>query len=176
MSNFEESDLNDSDILSNTRQNNGPNESMQFLFTLPSGRIINSEFVGPEDRKRALMAWIGAVRGEILSDLRETRRAKIAESMKNAPQIAFCATDIDPAELAELRPGKAIMVDNGGSMSQHIAPAVSDDPAEHAAKQVAQLEKEVLHWTDELGKARVSYDTAVKKLEKWKKIMAAFTE
>jgi hypothetical protein len=100
MSEIGTNDINDGDILSSTRQENGVNNSVRFHYTLPSGRDICSEWIGEEQRKQALMLWLDAVRGQIVEDVKATQREKVGTGprKKPSPELIVPAGTIDQVQ------------------------------------------------------------------------------
>lgn len=157
---IEKGDINDSEVLSKTRQERGQNDSIRFLLTLPSGREIHSEWIPTDQQKKALFLWIDAAKDQILLDAEESAAAVKRARKPPQPEIEV---EEDPAAAHGVR-----------EMARKVAeqPKV-EDPIQHAKNQVALLVAEEAHWLAEFQRATKHLDTTRKMLRKWQTIVAS---
>lgn len=148
---LEKNDINDSEVLSKSTMEKDGKGNIKFKFSLPSGKTLTSEWVRPEDQKKAMMIWCDQVKTNIIADIEDTRREQ-AQAHKKAVQAA----DVVP----EVR--------NAVS-----SPQVSSDPLTFAQEQVKLLSIEVDHWTSELHRATKNLQSASEALGKWQTIIAS---
>lgn len=153
----EGNDINDSDILSKTTQESGERDTIRFKFTLPSGHKIHSEWLAPDNRKKGLMLWVGAVREAWVADVEDMQAKKRAQAQP-PPQAAT----LQDVEKVAARP------------IQQAVLAIDSDPCEHAKNQVALLDAEVRHWSNTVLDAETKLKAAQSKLRKWQTIVYSF--
>jgi hypothetical protein len=79
---LEASDLNDGTILQQTRQNTDARGNIQFEITLPSGRLLKSEFINKDNARKALFAWIESVKEQAVADSNAERLERAAKSRR----------------------------------------------------------------------------------------------
>lgn len=79
---LEASDLNDGTILQQTRQNTDVKGNIQFEITLPSGRLLKSEYINKDNARKALFAWIESVKEQAVVDSNAERLERVAKSMR----------------------------------------------------------------------------------------------
>lgn len=79
---LEASDLNDGTILQQTRQNTDARGNIQFEITLPSGRLLKSEFINKDNARKALFAWIESVKEQAVADSNAERLERAAKSKR----------------------------------------------------------------------------------------------
>lgn len=74
-------DLNDSSILQATVQETGENGTVRYSTTLPSGRLLTSEWMNPDSMQgKTVISWCNHVREQINVDVQEERAAKKREA------------------------------------------------------------------------------------------------
>lgn len=76
---LEAQDIGDSTILDQTKQYENGNGQIQFKITLPSGRELESEWLKPDMKKKAMVAWLDVVKAEAVADS-DAARAEARES------------------------------------------------------------------------------------------------
>lgn len=84
---LEGNDINDSAILDATQQYQDANGRVQFKTTLPSGRVIESEFFPADMKRRAMPTWLDTIRQAIVDDAEEVRaqaRRKMEEAKRGS--------------------------------------------------------------------------------------------
>lgn len=69
-------DLGDNQILQMTLQETGEGGTVRLKTTLPSGRDLVSEWMSPDDARKAVMPWCENVRQQVDADARETAARK----------------------------------------------------------------------------------------------------
>jgi hypothetical protein len=125
---LESGDINDNAILSNTTQRTDARGLIQFRVNLPSGRLLCSEWIAPDNKKVALRKWVEVVRAETVEDANAARRVKAKPSTP-------AQTGAAPASVS-------------GTPSIATAPAATtlpaaSDPLEMAQSMFERLDKEV---------------------------------
>lgn len=90
----EPSDINDKDILEKTRQAKSANGSIQFKYKCEDGHEIKSEWINPDQARKALIIWCDVVRQTVSS------RAKDLAASKQKSAIIL-PEDIDETEIPE---------------------------------------------------------------------------
>ena len=159
---LEASDVNDGAILQQTRQETAGNGAVRFSIDMPDGTPLQSEWISPEHRSKALMAWCETVRGQVAS------RAQAAAQA--AAQVAR------EAALKAARSRMVEVVDTPPPGRPHFtAHGQVQDPLEHARSQLYLLEREVEHWEAEHGDAARKLNNARKARDKWAKIVEALS-
>jgi hypothetical protein len=90
---LEGSDINDGDILTATKQATDTSGKMQFSIILPLGKKLTSEWFPQEDGRKAIMAWVEAVRqaaldeqAEAMAAARRNSRAPVVDSVQRPEQ------------------------------------------------------------------------------------------
>lgn len=74
---IEASDINDGDVISGTRQMGGPNGTVIFQYTLPTGRVISAEPVQSDLVSKAIFPWIEFVKQTIVEEGRVANDAAL---------------------------------------------------------------------------------------------------
>src|SRR6266403_4125183 len=129
--------VSDADIIGKTTFEQNEQGHTKFKYTLPSGRVVESEWLNDDQRKKAREAWVSVVCDQIGLD-REEQRAKdkrVVEERK--------LKDTPPPEV---KPGSIIMVD--GPPHAVIAPqAVRDrlDPHSFARDSLEEARKNLAY-------------------------------
>lgn len=149
---IERNDINDSEVLSKSTMDKDDKGNIKFKYVLPSGKPLSSEWIRPDDRKRAMMLWVDVVKDNIIADIEDTRREQ-AQAHKKAVQTVDTVADVSHTKI----------------------PGTVQDPVEFAANQVALLEAEERHWQGELERAKKHFTTAGIQLRKWQNISAALS-
>ena len=157
---IEPGDINDKDILDNSKLEKASNGTIRFKYMLPNGSELVSEYFNPDHRREAIKAWLEAVRSAVT----EVIKGKAAEKGRAAREAAMRAE-----RDAQMQPARE--QDTECKPPQKVA---DEDPVAHARNQVALLDGEVKHWTDESQRAARHLRTAQDKLRKWKQIVASF--
>lgn len=87
---IESSDLNDGDILQQTTQRNDGQGNIQFVITLPSGRVLTSEWISPDNRRQAVHAWLDVVKAQAVGDSEaeeQERNARLRRKASETQQV-----------------------------------------------------------------------------------------
>lgn len=130
---LESSDLNDGSILQATRQIGGPNDTVKFSITLPSGREFTSEYFQNDRKREALHAWLPAVRQQVVGDSEEAEN--------EAKRAYFERQALAKRQEAEtpkiIVPGPVEYVGPAQNESPTLEPVGSLDALSHARRMVA---------------------------------------
>lgn len=116
-------DINDGAIIEATERLADGNGNTQFKIKLPSGREINSEWLNPDNVKKALQPWVDAVRANIVGDAEEARletKRRVQEAAQQRPSIVLPA-GLDASPLPPTSP-------LGGLLSPTFAAAPISSP------------------------------------------------
>lgn len=163
---IEGADINDKDILDNSRQERNDNGTFRLKIKLPNGQELTSEWIAPENGRKAMKLWCDAVR--------QAWPAAVAEKAAEKGKAARLA------QAAERRRKLDAIVDAPNTQAPQPPDAVQKavdtvaDPCEHAKQQVALLEAEERHWLAEYQRAERHLATTRDRLRKWKLIQASF--
>lgn len=93
---LEASDLNDGTILQQTKQITDPKGNIQFNITLPSGRLLKSEFMRKDDAREALKKWLEVVKEQAVADSNAERLERAAKSRRGSMDIERRPGDDQP--------------------------------------------------------------------------------
>lgn len=152
---LESSDIQDSEIMGMSRQETNDKGRIKFLATLPSGRELSSEFFDPGKKREALLAWLPAVRGAILSDDEETRLAA-----KKTAALAQQGADKPAA--------KPVVVDARGELLEK-----TPDPADYVKRMVDSSQRDVDWAQNGVDDYTTRLESAQKALHAWKTVEAS---
>jgi hypothetical protein len=191
---LETRDINDEDILKDTRQLNDGNGNIQFKITLPSGRTVNSEWIGPDNQKGAILLWVEAIRNQMVADAEEVRaevrrqvqerearerraQAEMASNLNHAGNVLSAAQQSGQAQADGFPPlGKV----GAGAFSAPVVPssptvASSASPEEYIRHNLELANKAVQHWQMQAGIARINLDEAMAAAAKWNNLLTAIS-
>ena len=164
---LEPSDVNDGAILNGTRQEAGPGESTRFRITLPSGREVVSEWIAPENIKKALLMWCETIRQQVAADANASQelakeRARMAKRVKEeeARTVAQSGTSSAPT-------APTVATTNGSSASTDQPPGASSDPLEYAKAQLLLAQESVDYWFHATQKADENHRNWSATRNKW---------
>ena len=188
---IEASDMNDGDILRDTVQKNDGKGNIMFEYLLPSGRKLTSEWVNPDNRRKAIMAWLDAVKSQAALDsqVEEERR----NAMLREAQAKRRRDTVDPAVAAFLFGiGKSGETGVGaGSLLEGPVPAplakaapepapapapsapqpkLSEDPTQFVRDQLASTGAEVVQAGAAVEQAQRWLAEATQRMEQWKRV------
>jgi hypothetical protein len=161
---IESQDINDKDILERTRKESGQNGTFRLKYTLPNGQELISEWVRPENGKKALRNWVEYVRQAVP----EAVRTMAAEKGAAARREALDAMLAEPPAASTV-PSRE---QDRDCKPEGLTP--ESDPVHHAKNQVALLEAEVRHWSETVQTGEKHLKNAQDKLRKWNQIVASF--
>lgn len=85
---LEASDLSDGAILESTQQFQNGNGQVQFKITLPSGRELESEWLSPDMKKKAMVQWLDVVKDQAILDADQARAEAREAAMKQRRDAA----------------------------------------------------------------------------------------
>lgn len=151
----ETADINDGAILSNTRQNT-KGDNVQFVYELPSGRKVTSEWIGPENKKRALMNWLETIRPMIVDDATQLQAEKRRQAAAARPQTQAPA----PPDAVPTAPDVVVQ---------------PTDPAEYAAQQRDYWAQAVEKLNVELSRVQEAFIDAGRRRDQWNSIYNGLT-
>jgi hypothetical protein len=161
-------DLNDGNILQATRQIGGPNDTVKFSITLPSGREFTSEYFQNDRKREALHAWLPAVRQQVVGD---------SEEAENEARRAFFEKQaLEKRQAAErsqlIVPGPVEYVGPAQNESPTLEPVGSMDALSHARRQVASaLQSKGLALAAHV-KASETLADAERNLRRWTQVLS----
>lgn len=149
----ESSDFNDQDILTNTRQESDGKGNVRFKYTLPDGHPITSEWISPDNKKKALMAWLDAVKSTAVArgnEVEAERNAKLRRAAqekdpsKNTPLTGLVKSETPSFEIAD----DADLAYRGPDIGFSTSPAttITVDPLAFAQAQLRQAEALASKW------------------------------
>lgn len=154
---LEASDLNDGAILQATRQETGgPNGSLRFKIKLEDGHEVRSEWIAPDQARKAIIQWCETIRQTAVQRAQEA-------AARRRPPIVDDASSLDTASATKEPP--AVPAGRGTK-------SPDEPPEAYARRQVALLEGEVKHWYDQFTIGQRHYHTAQRKLQQWKQILS----
>jgi hypothetical protein len=161
----ETSDINDGTILAKTKQRT-QGQNVQFTYELPSGRVVNSEWISPENKKRALMNWLETIRPMIVDDIQALQAAKRkaadeARAAQPKPSPSMPADVVEALKEVAARP-------------QAPAPAAVD-PAQYAKEQMTLTGYEVEALTQQLEQITGELSAVKASHKKWTLIYNALS-
>ncbi len=79
---LESSDLNDGQILQQTKQRTDPKGNIQFVIKLPSGRDLTSEWIQKDNVRTAMKTWLEVVKEQAVADSNAERLERAAKSRR----------------------------------------------------------------------------------------------
>lgn len=79
---LETSDLNDGQILQQTKQVTDARGSIQFSIQLPSGRLLTSEFMSKDNARAGMRKWLEVVKEQAVADSNAERLERAAKSRR----------------------------------------------------------------------------------------------
>lgn len=79
---LEASEINDKEILSATRQMTRGDGALKFKITLTDGHKIESEWVNPDHKQKALQNWCEVVRGQVMARANAALEAEKERQLK----------------------------------------------------------------------------------------------
>lgn len=161
VSGIEMSDLNDGDIINGTGQELSTDKSQfRFTYTLPSGRVITSEWISSgADQRQLRRLWLESVKGQILADAQSAQEA----TMKQAREKQMASTSLDvpvlvPKAVADLVPDDT---------------PEFDDPKQLIVRRIIQAQERAERAEWEYNSALQSKNAAEAALKKWSKLLEA---
>jgi hypothetical protein len=166
---LEASDLNDGSILQATRQVGGPNDTVKFVITLPSGREFTSEYFQNDRKREALHAWLPAVRQQVVGE---------SEEAENEAKRAYFEKQAREKRDADMQPKPDLIVSADPLSFSHeplvlprSAELVPEDALSHAKRMVASaLQSKGLALAAHV-KASETLADAEKNLRRWTAVL-----
>lgn len=135
MSGLEAADINDDQILNATRQNSNPkNGAIQFEYTFPDGHVLTSEWIAPDNRRRALFAWVEAVRSQMVDHAQQTA------ARKSRPKIHIPEDEVPPLKPRKPEPAPVVEQWEEDETVEEAVP-VPRRPVPVPARRVQQLKR-----------------------------------
>ncbi len=157
--------VSDADIIGKTTFEQNEQGHTKFKYTLPSGRVVESEWLNDDQRKKAREAWLSVVCDQIGLD-REEQRAKdkrVVEErkLKETPAIV------------DQRPGSIVLTDgppNKGVLIQGPVGAASAGPDEYVRGQLRLAMLREATAADALAAANREWEDASRAVVRWSKL------
>lgn len=84
---LESSDLNDGQILQQTKQVEDARGSIQFSIVLPSGRTLKSEFMSRDNARAGMRKWLDVVKEQAIADSNAERLERAAKARRGKMDI-----------------------------------------------------------------------------------------
>lgn len=173
---LEQSDLSDGAILESTQQFQNGNGQVQFKITLPSGRELESEWLSPDMKKKAMVQWLDVVKDQAILDADQARAEarEVAMKLRREPQSTSQESQAQttvPATSAET-PSSIIQtstVQPAGMTNPAAAP--SPDAYVEAGLKAAQANYN--HWDAVAAEAVTRLTEAGNNIDKWMNIKKA---
>jgi hypothetical protein len=157
--------VSDADIIGKTEFVQNEQGHTKFKYALPSGRVIESEWLNDDQRKKAREAWLNVVCDQIVLD-REEQKAKdkrVVEERKLK----------ETAPVPEMKPGSIIVTDGP---PLNIIPntgmgmLVSTSPDEYVRGQLKLAMLRHATASDALVLAEREFDDAAESVKRWNKL------
>lgn len=110
----EPSDINDKDILEKTKQARNKQGSIQWKYTCEDGHVIQSEWINPENARKAIMIWCDVVRNTVAARAKELAQSKtksaiiLPEDIDEAPLELPEDDETDPEPVVTQRPARPV--------------------------------------------------------------------
>lgn len=157
----EAGDINDTQILNATTQRKDARGLTQFLFKLPSGVEINSEWIPDDHLKQALRLWVDAVRSRIVEDAAAERRAKAK-----------------PSTPATTGTGQSSVsgTQNTATAAAASESIVASDPQEMAQKMFEQLDAEVARLHTAVRDQQNALVVVMAQRDRWSRVLNVLKE
>lgn len=153
--------VSDADIIGKTIFEQNEQGHTKFKYALPSGRVVESEWLNDDQRKKAREAWLSVVCDQIGLD-REEQRAKdkrVVEErkLKETPAV----------------PVGIILTDGPPQVAIATIPVVRDrlDPHAFARESFEEAKKNVAYWRVQAEAATKNLARAQRDLEQWQTIV-----
>lgn len=161
---IEAGDINDNAILSNTVQSTDQRGFFRFKITLPSGRLLCSEWIAPDHKKQAIRNWVEVVRAETVADVDAERRA-------TAKRTTPVPTGAEQSYVSGT-PSSAT-VDAMEKVLQHARQLDNPDPFVMAKNQVDRLDKTIEVLQNQINEWSQKREALVSERMRWMKVVAA---
>lgn len=158
--------VSDADIIGKTVFEQNEQGHTKFKYTLPSGRVVESEWLNDDQRKKAREAWLSVVCDQIGLDREEQR----ARDKRVVEERKLKETPLPPA--LDQRPGSIVMVD-GPPSAVIVQQAVRDrlDPHSFARDSLEEARKNLAYWRVQAEAATKNLARAQRDLEQWQTIV-----
>jgi hypothetical protein len=157
--------VSDADIIGKTVFEQNEQGHTKFKYTLPSGRVVESEWLNDDQRKKAREAWLSVVCDQIGLDREEQRardkRVVEERKLKETPPVP------------EVKPGSIIMVENDPSRAIITQQTIRDrlDPHSFARDSLEEARKNLAYWRVQAEAATKNLARAQRDLEQWQTIV-----
>jgi len=177
---IETKDLNDGTIMEQTKFTRNDKGHTQFSIILPSGRLLESEWLNEDNKKKALTPWLDAVKQAIVNDAdaaREEARAVVEEAKAKKRREA---AEQEPSPIVDKTGVPMERVITPGPV--HFVPGVVAGPAQSmdassfAEANWAQARKDVDYWQTQAAAANKALAKAQDNLRKWQEIVSQLTQ
>jgi hypothetical protein len=169
-------DINDGAIINATNITNVAEGVLEYSMTLPSGVLLKSAPFQQEMRGKAMLQWMEAVRGAIISDVQSSQQDIQHEQDEARARAARGNMSILEGPGLNLTPG----LDDASPPAKEVAAyptprGTATDPVQFAQEQAMGLRMQIDKWDDTIKHATESKKAAEAALEGWNKVIESFT-
>lgn len=180
---IEASDINDGDIMANTRERVNANGQFQFVYIPPDGSDpIESDWISQDHKKKVILGWCEGVKGAIISRGQAGMQAANEAAME-AKLKAKRAEDMGDAELDAVIPEvvaptsarQAVRTPDTRSDTPRLAANVATDPTVYITEQL-EIAQERLNAAENTQKDILMEVMAARRdVRKWTALAEAIT-
>lgn len=146
---LEASDMNDGTILQQTKQLTDNKGQIQFNITLPSGRILKSEFMSKDNARQGMRQWLEVVKEQAVADSNAERLERAAKGRRGKMDI-------------ERKPGDDQPLFRAGGARVADVVEVPGDPAGMENSYTHPAAKEPTYSANDYGTANKALDAMAK--------------
>jgi hypothetical protein len=157
------SDIGDNDVINGTKMAQVGPDAYELSFMMPNGRELKSAPFNSDFRRKAMLAWVDAVRQNIVADAQEAAAAANRGAL--LPPIDSPAVP----EVAEQRSADRV------SRDTRIVGAASVDPTALVSAQFEAASAELVTAQADYAAALEKKTAAEAAVEQWRKLLAVLT-
>lgn len=175
---LEASDMGDSTILDQTKQYENGNGQIQFKITLPSGRELESEWLKPDMKKKAMVAWLDVVKAEAVADSDAARAEAREAAMKQQRAQRDALQEPVLTQVAASTGGTTAQASSViQSARSAVAPTVSavNSPDSFVEQGIQAAQADYDHWNEVALDALNRVRAARNNVQKWQNIYTAMS-
>lgn len=160
---METRELTDADIMSGTMFETNEKGHTKFKYKLPSGKLLESEWVSEDQRKKARDPWLNAVDAAVAGEKEEQRALdkKAAAERKAGAIPAIVDAAGAPIQKPMYQPGPMV-----GPL------VVQSDPVEHAKAMLVQTSEQLQLWVDKEAEAVSMVVKLTKQAARWEQVLS----
>jgi len=170
------SDLNDGDILNQTRKMSAGANAIILAYTLPSGQELKSEPVQADQIGKAMIQWIDIVKQRIVDDAAAAQDAAMRKARQAQMEKDSLAAHIPaaPPSDAELRAAGVPEAKQPPAEPAAIGPA--EAPKQFAQRRVKELKGAVKMLKDAIKQRQKALKEAQDALAEWEGVVDGLTK